>query len=978
MSTRTYRSRSALLSAASALVLLGAGHAVAQTTPAPAEESAQVEEVIVTGFRASLANALNLKKNSNLIIESVTAEDMGKFPDQNIAESLQRLPGVQIDRENGQGTKVRIRGLDQNVTVLNNDIFVSGLELFRLYEGKITQDNSLEGIPSQLIGGVDVYKSPDASLLEGGLGGIINLKTRNARSLTDDTTIAGDIRGQKGTDSDWTPTGSLVLGHKFSDRLAILGTVSYDKTDSHTDVLAGENRGGWAFNDRPQGAGTVDVWSPEYRYATYRDQERKRLGASVNIDFALTDSLQLTADWFHSDLKILTSEASIKFPFANENANYAAAGFTKDTNGVLQTGTVTANSAEGTSYVQNAQAKTDNFQFAANWDNGGRLTGSARVAYSQSDYESDSANNDVRYTQYTVRNGTAAGLIPNATAPSTFTYTYANGDNPTFTPANPAQFTTPSSVFAKSHWVFGERTEIENTSVRADFKYRPEFGENGDLVLSAGARYAERKVDSDFLLLLADYSGKGELNAQALGLGDWTPLGYFQDGAIGFKSCDLPVGTPGRPTCSAGGRFGDSPALITPYQTAATNPERFETLTVGGISALFQNRDQMKNPVQWLSALYPSTPFKYYRDPIQSFNVKEKTTTGYAMADAGGPDDGYHLNAGVRVVKTELTIDSSATPTVPNYYGTDSWNGVISNPENITTSRSYTDVLPSISGVFDINDTDKVRVSAARVVSRQNLFQLATGSSYNFTRSSTPGPNLDRFLYTNGSGGNPELDPYRASQFDIAYERYLGSQGLFSAAFFYKNVDSFIQTDTVSRTVADGSVEGATPGIFTQPVNGEGGTIKGVELAAQYAFENGFGFTANYTYSDSSSSNFNDYDDNLPIPGVAKNAFNVQGYYEGHGFEARLSYAWRDKSYQGNFAFGSGADTHSLGTWERAYGQFDGQIGYAINDQIKIVLEGINLTKEDSGRYLQWENLPFRYATGDRRVVLGARFKFGM
>ena len=202
---------------------------------------------------------------------------------------------------------------------------------------------------------------------------------------------------------------------------------------------------------------------------------------------------------------------------------------------------------------------------------------------------------------------------------------------------------------------------------------------------------------------------------------------------------------------------------------------------------------------------------------------------------------------------------------------------------------------------------------------------------------------------------------------------------------FYKTVDSFIVSNTFPVTVKDQSVAGASTGTFTSVVNGEGGEIKGLEAQAQYAFENGFGFTANYTYSDSKSSNFNDYQDNLPIPGVAKNAFNVQAYYEGHGFEARLSYAWRDKSYQGDFAFGvdnSGTgginDAHELGTWERAYGQLDGQIGYAINDKIKVVLEGINLTKEDTGRYLQWENLPFRYATGDRRIVIGARFKFGM
>lgn len=976
MLTQQRHIRAVLMTAASAGVLLAVTPALAQT--ADPQEPTEIDEVIVTGFRASLADALNAKRESNLIIESITAEDIGKFPDQNIAESLQRLPGVQIDRENGQGTKVRIRGLDQNVTLLNGDIFVTGLEIFRLGEGNIRQDSSLEGIPSELIGRVDVYKSPDASLLEGGLGGIIDLQTRLARTVRSDNLFSGDLRGTvNGDDGDWNPTGSLVVGHRFGDRFSILGTVSYDKADIFTEALGGENRGGWAFLGRPVSGGPArDIWSPEYRYATRRDQERERIGYSLNADLELSDSLSLTADWFHSDLSILTSEASIKFPFANENATYAAANLTVGDNNVLESGTVTANSAEAISFVQNAEANTDNFQLAADWDNGGALRGRVQAAWSTGEYESTSGNNDVRYTQYTVRNGTAAGFVPNPTAPATFTYSYLNGDNPTFTPANPAQFTTPTSVFAKSHWVFGENTEIENGSLRADLEYSPDFAEG--LTISFGARYAERTVDSEYGRYLADYSGKGEIDAHARGLGDWTPFGYFQDGAIGFKSCELPVGTPGRPVCSPGARFGDSPALITPYQTAASNPERFETVTIGGIVALVQNRDQMRNPVAWITALYPSTPFTFFRDPVESFMVEEKTTSGYLMFDAGEEEDRFHINAGARVIKTELGIDSSQTPVSGAYYfGTDSWNGVLANPVAVTTRREYTDVLPSASGVLDINDTDKLRVSAARVVSRQNLFQLGQGSNFNFTRSSTPGPDLDKFIYTNGSGGNTELDPYRASQFDIAYERYFGSQGLLSAAIFYKSVDSFIQTDTVSRRVADGSTAGSTVGVFTQPVNGEGGTIKGAELAAQYAFANGFGFNANYTYSDSESSNFSDFEDSLPIPGVAKHAFNLQGYYEGHGFEARLSYAWRDKSYQGNFAFGSGADSHNLSTWERAYGQLDGQIAYAVTDDIKVVLEGINLTEESTGRYLQFENLPFRYATGERRISLGARFTLG-
>ncbi|MDY6945666.1 MAG: TonB-dependent receptor plug domain-containing protein, partial [Pseudomonadota bacterium] len=193
-----------------------------------AQQAAPVEEVIVTGFRASLADALENKRQSNQIIESVAAEDIGKFPDQNVAEALQRLSGVQIDRSNGQGTKVRIRGLDQNVTLLNSDIFLTGLELYTQGEGNFRETDSLEGIPSELLGGVDVYKSPNAAQLEGGLGGIVNLKTRSPFSLGQGTSIAGNLRYADAGEG-WEPLGALVASHQFNDRLAVLASLSYDK-----------------------------------------------------------------------------------------------------------------------------------------------------------------------------------------------------------------------------------------------------------------------------------------------------------------------------------------------------------------------------------------------------------------------------------------------------------------------------------------------------------------------------------------------------------------------------------------------------------------------------------------------------------------------------------------------------------------------------------------------------------------------------
>ncbi len=974
------RSRATLLTATSALAMISAGQVHAQTTT----ESTEVEQVVITGFRASLANALNVKKNSNLIIESVTAEDMGKFPDQNISESLQRLPGVQIDRENGQGTKVRIRGLDQNVTLLNGDLFLSGLEAFRLGEGNSKQTNSLEGIPSDLLGGVDVIKSPRADVIEGGLGGTINLKTRRALDVRDDTTVSADVRYNKGSfRGKGKPQVSIVLGHKFTDNFGLLGSFSWDKTNVDTEILSGENRGNWAYLARPTATGnnqvqtgSTNVWSPEYRYTNNRHQERERKAFSLNADLRVSDSLTLNADWFHSDLKIFTGEHSLKWAFANENATYNAQGLSVG-NGILQSGTVTANSAEGDTFAKNAHAKTDNVQFSADWDNGGRLTGKFRAALSKSDYNSTSGQVDTRYTQYTVRDG-VAGFAPNATAPLVATYSYANGDYPTFTPSATlaAAMSTPSSVFFKSHWAFGDKTKFDDKALTADFTYKPSFAEEANLVFSFGGRYSEKKIDSTYGRYLADLSGKGELAASTQGTTDhgvfvdWTPLGYFQDGAVGLKKCDIAFYG-----CS---RFGNSVAVVTPYQTAASNPSRAVTDNVHGVTAIFQDYGQMKDPVAWLQALYPSTKLAFYKDPIESFKIKDETTSTYAMADLGGSDDAYHINAGVRIVHTKLVIDSSNTPVTPLWWGTDSWNGVLKNPDAARTVREYTDVLPSLSGVFEINDTDKVRASAARVVSSQNLFDLGQGASYNFTRSSNPGPNLDKFLYTNGSGGNPNLDPFRASQFDIAYERYFGSQGLISGGFFYKTVDSFIVSNTYSISVKDQSVAGSSTGPFSSVVNGEGGTIKGVELQAQYAFEFGFGFTANYTYSDSSSPYSNDYSKSLPIPGVSKNAFNVQGYYETGPFSARLSYAWRDKAYVGNFGFGSGTDVHTLGIYNDAYGQLDGQVAYAITPALKITLEGSNLTKEDSKTYLQFSNLPFRFVGGDRRVSAGLRFKFGL
>ena len=998
MTLRSKQIRIALCAAASSLALGLATTAHAQAAAAAPES----DEIIVTGFRQSLATALNAKKNSTLIIESITAEDIGKFPDQNITESLQRLPGIQIDRENGQGTKVRIRGLDQNVTLLNGESFVTGLEIFKVGEGSFTRDSSLEGVPSDLIGGVDVYKSPNATLLEGGLGGIIDLKTRNPLDLKEGLTVAANARANKGSNiSGWEPTGSLVVGYNFNDKLGIIASLSYDKTNDHHDVLGGENRGNWAFANRIDKATVPNYYAPEYRYVTDRDQYRRRWGATLGIVFRPVDQLELSANYFHSSLKVDTREASLKFPFSQGEALGLTGANSISPNGVLISGTMRAQSAEAISIADESDISSDNLQFGLKWNNDTNFRASAFATWSKADLNREVGNNDVRYTQYGVRGLTGGsngvpgvGGPANPAAPATFNFTYANGAFPTFglgagTPAD--LFSNPAYGFFKSHWAFGDRSKVDGNSIRADFAYDAQTGPTGTVTLSGGFRYGQRNVDFTSGRYLADYSKKCvtgiggvqqcEVDSTAIAAAqrdpnyqyNWTPYGYFQDGAIGFKSCELPtINAALRPNgCTS--RFGDSPALITPYQTFANTLSRVETVINShfpGGKILVQNRDQMTDPLKWIQALYPTTPFKFFQDPLQTFRVKEDTKTGYIMADLGGKDDPYHVNVGLRIVNTKLSVDQNQGTANPTYFGTDSWNGVLRDFATTTTVRSYTDFLPSINAVAEIGTGQKVRFSAARVVARQNLFDLGRGFATDFTRN----PVTNLFTFTSGSRGNAGLDPYRAFQFDLTYEYYFGTQGLISVGGFWKEVNSFIRTDTVPVFVNDQA--GGRIGPVSQPVNGSGGRVRGFEVAAQYAFDFGLGFNANYTFSDTKTDAQNDFDVGLPLPGVSKHSLNGQVYFETGGLSTRLSYSWRSKAYLGNFGFGDGAVNRTLGIYSKAYGQVDGQISYDINKNVGVFVEGVNLTKANQSAYLQFPELPFRFESGSRRVYIGAKVNF--
>ena len=245
------------------------------------------------------------------------------------------------------------------------------------------------------------------------------------------------------------------------------------------------------------------------------------------------------------------------------------------------------------------------------------------------------------------------------------------------------------------------------------------------------------------------------------------------------------------------------------------------------------------------------------------------------------------------------------------------------------------------------------------------------------------------FVFAGGQSGNTQLDPYRATQFNLSYEDYFARGALLSVAGFYKAVDNFVETQNIATTLPNTGGQGTTTADVTQPVNGGSGKIYGLEFGFQYAFDDsiqpwlkGFGIAANYTLTGSSSKQVTAFSTSGSIPGVAPNSLTATGYYERVGFSARLSYTWRDKVVNDSLVGATFSFADQMGNskvyqvYGAPYGQLDAQLGYDFNARIGILFQVQNITDSSLHTYLQWPSLPFTYDNGGRRYYLGVKFKF--
>jgi len=336
-----------------------------------------------------------------------------------------------------------------------------------------------------------------------------------------------------------------------------------------------------------------------------------------------------------------------------------------------------------------------------------------------------------------------------------------------------------------------------------------------------------------------------------------------------------------------------------------------------------------------LDSAFSQLSFNHSEEKPSSFDIREDVLASYAKLNFEG--EGYRGNIGVRLIHTDQKAGA--------YRKIDESDSIFEEYVWTDSSKQYTDVLPSINIATDLHEDMVFRISASKVMARPQYHHLMPSTNYNVTQAQ-------------GAGGNPELDPYRATNFDLTYEWYFAEASLFSVAAFHKDIASFIDVKRSIEPFEDIAM------VINRPINGSGGQIYGVEFNHQHELVYGLGFITNYTYVQGRRK-APETGEKIDIPGNSEHTFNLTGYYENDWLSARLSY-----NYRTEFATGVGEEITD------DYGQWDINLSFNLNERLSVVVEGINLFDDINYTYERNEFAPVGIYRNGRRVYAGLRVVF--
>jgi iron complex outermembrane recepter protein len=898
------------LLAGSATMMFGlvtASGALAQAAPTADED------IVVTGIRGSLSRAIDTKRNAALIVDSISSEDLGKFPDSNVAESLQRITGVSIDRSGGEGQFVTVRGFGPSF----NNVLVNGRTIATENAGRAF---SFDLLAAELISGADVYKSSIANLQDGGIGATINVKT--ARPFDIDgtrTVLSGRVNYEKLSDKFAGTAFGLFSTRLADDTLGILVSASYQRRKAQINTVA---TNGYFRADLPL-AGLNGVNFPQNYDQIVDEQDRERIGITGTVQWKPTDKLLLTVDGLYNKFTVDSTANSIGHFFSPGSVTAA----TIDAN---RTVTRFSQNADGhTDYISRTFNRPTELQaYGANlsWTPTDLITVESDTSWSRA--KSNNGGNEVfaviGFNNAVTFDNSGSGL-PGITA--------ANG------------FTDPS--VGRAHFATREGFDVseEVFEQRLDATFR---NEGGTISAVRVGGYFQDRIKANTLL-----RSQNDVGCAYCGYAISTPAGLLQPFNPGSffvgQGADLP-----RTWLS----FDAEDYFTFLESTAAANAQDLAVGRPVGSLAAFLAANNGYDPIR-----YPD-----------SFRIKERVIGGYAQLDFASTiaDLPWSGNIGVRYVHTRLTSNGSQQQLLelqPIPGDVTAFTAVFApTAQPVTRQTSYNDFLPSLNVKVDFTDDIVGRFAASRTITRPDLTLLAPRVSFTNLRpgnlqASGGNPDLKPYKATNAD-----------LSFEYYYQP---GSFFTVAAFYKRVENFIVNQlgDEVFQIGANSAFPtGAANFRVLRPRNLEDADVYGVEVGFQHSFTylpgvlSGLGVTANATFVSSSAALTTGAV--LPLEGLGDSQ-NLVLFYDKGDFEARIAYNRRDEFIQ-TASNGTGGDP----IFVEAQGQVDISARYDISTNVSVFFEGINVTNEKVNRRGAFDNQFLSIVESGARYALGARVTF--
>lgn len=940
-----------------------------------AQPNKDVEVIEVSGIRSSVAKSMDVKRSSAGVVDAISAEDIGDFPDTNLAESLQRITGVSIDRSGGEGQLITVRGFGPQF----NTVLVNGRQMASENDSRAF---SFDTIASELVSSLDVHKTSTATMQSGGVGSTININTARPFALNG-FKMAGSVKGVYDENSEeTTPQFSGLISNTFNDdTFGVLLAVSHQERETRLNQAQMD---GWLENvgvpnpvTQSGDAWTGNVFSPRNYDHKVTFEERTRTNANLVFQYAPNDKLVVTADALYSDFDVESEATSYGHWFTAPNIQGVGDdGSLFDENGNRRSPTVDANGTIVDLYQEvglatDMHAKTfdrltDTYAVGLNFDYqySENLNLSFDLSHSEAEREANNGGGDqlslIGYANR-VRFQVDDNILPVASMFASPNANIYSGQQE----LNGAIVTGPDGfpIYNPALTPDGVSNHLDEANSRAHVMLRRGWAVEDEV--------SQLRFDGEYV---TDGSGLTEIRFGAQYSTETKSLTRWDNEGVGIH-CTY-CGYPDLPEIPAGSQ----------YVFDAGSDFLSDVSGSGRMPTSWLAHDGEAN-FAFLESYYQSVNGELISfDAVRrnnSFEVEEDIISTYMEFDFEGEVADMFLSAtaGVRYEMTDVTVNGTQAPiTGLTILDQTEMLAGFGEAQSIATESDYDVLLPNFSVRLEITDDLIARFAASSTITRPTLNSMSPVTVITTTRQ---GGDLT------STSGNPALEPFKSDNLDLSLEYYYDEASYASIGYFRKLVSNFIVNSQEDKTfeLADGSLltdpstgtnasapdAGDDVAVFTNtlPNNGEDATVDGFEIALQHTFDNGFGVLANGTIVDSDAE-LDPFDINqvFALTGLS-DSYNLVAFYETDDYQIRLAYNWRDAFVQ-SLTQGQGDGP----TIVESYQQLDISGSYSVTDNVEIFFEGINLTEEFVHKRGRFSNHLLLVEDSGRRWAFGVRGNF--